>query len=139
HQPEYLGERRYPGGWHRKLIREPRRVSAARTNLPDVVLLDLRKGQLDERNAGGGHIASVGSARKIRIETALVRDNDHGVLGDSQVEFERVHAHRQGIGKGLQRVLRAKRAPAAMRLDVEPRVARSRCAARSIPCKSGHK
>ena len=68
-----------------------------------------------------------------------MRDNDHAVLGDSQVEFERVHAHRQGIGKGLQRVLRAKRAPAAMRLDVEPRVARSRCAARSIPCKSGHK
>src|SRR5256886_6348599 len=93
HQPEYLGERRYPGGWHRKLIREPRRVSAARTNLPDVVLLDLRKGQLDERNAGGGHIASVGSARKIRIETALVRDNDHGVLGDSHVEFERSEEH----------------------------------------------
>ncbi len=67
-----------------------------------------------------------------------MRNNDHAVLGDSHVEFERVDAHRQRIGEGWQRVLRAQRAPAAMRFDVEGCGARGPCTGETVLRKSGH-
>jgi hypothetical protein len=46
-------------------------------------------------------------------------DDDHPILGDAHVELERVDAHRERIGKGLQRVLGKERPPAAVGFDVE--------------------
>jgi hypothetical protein len=50
-------------------------------------------------------------------------DNDPTIRGDADVEFQRVDAHGQCIGKGREGVLRQEGASAAMRLDIESHMA----------------
>ena len=50
-------------------------------------------------------------------------DDGFTVRGDANVEFQRIDAHGERIGKGRQGVFRQKAAPAAMRLDIESHIA----------------
>src|SRR4029077_1847744 len=107
YQFEHFGESWYSGPGNRELVGKPSRVLTAWSNLSDIVLLDFRERQFDEGNARRRHVEPIGSARKVRIETPLVRHDYHPILGDPHVEFKRIHAHRQGVGEGLQRVFGA--------------------------------
>src|SRR5579863_4528333 len=115
---EHLGE-----GWNARagdhlLLGEAPGVVAPGADLADVVGLDLGEGQADVGNAVL-EVLAVRGTREVRVQAALVRDHDDAVLGDPHVQFQRVHAHRQRIGEGLQGVLRTQRAAAAVRFHIE--------------------
>ena len=48
-----------------------------------------------------------------------MRDDDRGVPRNSDIQLQRVHAHRERVGKGRQRILGKQRPSATMRLDVQ--------------------
>src|SRR5262252_4520007 len=81
HERKHLGERRDAGPGYRELIVEPCRIGAPRTDLADVVLLDLREREFDEGDAGVD-VVSVGSPGKVGIQSPLVRDDDDAVARD---------------------------------------------------------
>src|SRR5258707_14205922 len=86
YQFEHFGESWYAGPRPRALVGKPSGVVTAGTNLADIVLLDLRERQFDVGNARRRHVEPIGSARQVRIETPLVRHDDHPILGDRHVE-----------------------------------------------------
>jgi hypothetical protein len=48
-----------------------------------------------------------------------MRHHDLAIGGHADIELQRIHAHRERIGKGRQGVFRHQRPPAAMRLEIE--------------------
>ena len=81
HEVEDFDQRRDRRSRHRALIGKLCRIGAARPDLADVVFSDLVERQLDEGNAGRRDIGAVGVAGEVRVELALMRDDDRGVRG----------------------------------------------------------
>ncbi len=101
------------------LLRKLLCIGAAGSDLANVVGLHLGQRQLNQQRPGRRDIITARIARQIRIEPPLMRDHEHAVTGDADIELERIDAHRQRGGKGLQRVFRKQSTAAAMGLDVE--------------------
>ncbi len=122
HEVEDLDQGRDRRARHRMLVRKLRRIGAARPDLADIVFFDLVERQLDKGNAGRRDIGAVGPAGEVGVELAFVRDDDRGVACDPDIQLQRVHAHRQRVGKGLQRVFGKQRPSAPVGFNIEGQI-----------------
>ena len=119
HQIEQLGQRRDARAVDRPLLGKARRIGAARLEPADVVALHLGERERADRRAFGVEEFPVRTARVIRIEPAVVADDQHVVPGHREIELERRDADRERGLEGRERVLGRKAARAAMALQVE--------------------
>jgi len=110
---------RNPGSRHHVLIRKLRRIGAAGPDLADVVFFYLGQRQLNKGNARWRDIDAVGVAGEVRIEPALMRDHQHAVAGGSDIQLQRIDAHRERVGKGLQGIFGKQSAPTAVGFNIE--------------------
>ncbi|MGY4349486.1 hypothetical protein ACVWXM_005979 [Bradyrhizobium sp. GM7.3] len=122
HQREQLAQGRNTGPGHGALVGELLRVRAVWPDLADVIGPDVGEPQFHEGRAGRRDVGAARIPRDIRIEPALMRDDDFAVGGDADIELQRVHADRQRVGEGRKRVFRQQCPPAAMGLEVESRI-----------------
>ncbi len=94
-------------------------VRAARIEPADVVGRQLRQCQRTDRRAWPCQPRAVRTADQGRVEIRVVRDHRHTVPGDGDVDFERVHADREGALECGDGVFRREAACTAVALHVE--------------------
>jgi len=118
-QGEHLGEARYAGAVHGLLQGKAPLVFRARTQPSDVVALQLLESEVLDERAGGGDPCTVGAARDVGVQRAIVMHHHHAVAGDPDVELQRRGAELQCPLEAGQRVLGQVAARAAVALNVQ--------------------
>src|SRR4051794_502082 len=120
-QLKQLAEARDARAVDRLLLREVARVGAVRPEAADVVALQLGEGQAVDRR-GAAYPATVGPARDVAIQAAVVVDDDDAVFRHADVELEGTDAKLEGAGEGRKGILRQVAARAAVALHVDHRI-----------------
>src|SRR3954471_7510984 len=120
-QLKELAEARDACAVERLLLREVGRGGAVRPEAADVVALQHGEGQAVDRR-GAAYPATVGSARDVNVQTAVVVDDDHAVFRHADVELEGTDAELEGAGEGGKRILGQVAARAAVALHVDHRI-----------------
>ena len=97
HQGKQIGEPRDTLAVDRLLLREPRRVVAARPQASDVVVLELRVAEAEDGRSRRLQKPPRCIAGMIGVQQRIVANHDHTIPGHGAVQFKGAHTQPQSV------------------------------------------